>query len=74
MRQLEKKSLPKFENDFKWPTLRRTVKASLLYCSKSKAVMESSPVSGSVLNEIGKLGLLSYQDFCFLLALISTPK
>jgi Ca2+-binding EF-hand superfamily protein len=39
-----------------------------------KVVMESSPVSGSVLNEIGKLGLLSYQDFCFLLALISTPK
>ncbi|XP_023321981.1 calcium uptake protein 1 homolog, mitochondrial [Eurytemora carolleeae] len=39
-----------------------------------KVVMERSPISGSVLNEIGKLGLLSYQDFCFLLALISTPK
>ena len=36
--------------------------------------MEMSPVEESVLNEIAGLGLLSYADFCFLLALLSTPR
>jgi len=39
-----------------------------------KAAIEESPMPTSVLNDIGKLGLLSYSDFSFLLALLSTPR
>jgi len=39
-----------------------------------KAPIEESPLQTSVLNEIGKMGLLSYADFSFLLALLSTPR
>ena len=35
--------------------------------------LDQSPIEGSVLNEIGKNGLISYADFCFLLSLLSTP-
>jgi len=35
--------------------------------------LDMSPFEGSVLNEIGKNGLLSYADFCFLLSILSTP-
>jgi len=41
---------------------------------QGKLDMEMSPVEESVLNEIAGLGLLSYADFCFLLALLSTPR
>merc|ERR1711892_155447 len=36
--------------------------------------MEKSPIKGSILNDIGALGLLSYSDFCFLLTMLSTPQ
>jgi len=36
--------------------------------------LKKSPVSGSVLNEIGENGLISYNDFCFLLTVLSTPR
>jgi len=42
--------------------------------NEGKVKMEQSPVKDSLLNEIGQLGLLSYSDYCFLLALISTPR
>ena len=32
-----------------------------------------SPFEGSVLNQIGLNGLISYNDYCFLLALLATP-
>lgn len=35
--------------------------------------LDKSPVKGSILNEIGKNGLISYADYCFLLSLLSTP-
>eukprot|EP00092_Neocalanus_flemingeri_P044573 GFUD01049490.1.p1 GENE.GFUD01049490.1~~GFUD01049490.1.p1 ORF type:complete len:429 (+),score=99.60 GFUD01049490.1:85-1371(+) len=35
--------------------------------------LDKSPVEGSILNEIGKNGLISYADYCFLLSLLSTP-
>jgi len=39
----------------------------------SKIQVELSPVKNSILNKIGKDGLLTYSDFVFLLALVSTP-
>jgi len=42
--------------------------------NQGKVRMDISPIEDSVLNAIGKLGLLSYSDFCFLLGLISTPR
>jgi len=42
--------------------------------SVMKKKKEQSPVKNSVLNKIGATGLLSYADFCVLLALLSTPK
>jgi len=39
----------------------------------SKLLLDKSPLKESVLNEIGKQGLLSYSDFCFLLTLLATP-
>jgi len=36
--------------------------------------LDKSPVKGSILNEIGDNGLISYPDYCFLLSLLSTPK
>ena len=36
--------------------------------------MKQSPLEKSILNEIGANGLLSYNDFCFLLIILSTPK
>jgi len=36
--------------------------------------LDKSPVKDSILNEIGKCGLLSYSDYCFLLSLLSTPE
>ena len=35
--------------------------------------LDKSPVKGSILNEIGENGLISYSDYCFLLSLLSTP-
>eukprot|EP00091_Calanus_sinicus_P023064 TRINITY_DN7609_c0_g1_i1.p1 TRINITY_DN7609_c0_g1~~TRINITY_DN7609_c0_g1_i1.p1 ORF type:complete len:218 (-),score=43.26 TRINITY_DN7609_c0_g1_i1:606-1259(-) len=35
--------------------------------------LDKSPVQGSILNEIGRNGLISYADYCFLLSLLSTP-
>ena len=35
--------------------------------------LDKSPVKASILNEIGKNGLISYTDYCFLLSLLSTP-
>jgi len=35
--------------------------------------LEKSPFSESVLNKIGLDGLISYNDYCFLLALLATP-
>jgi len=35
--------------------------------------MKQSPLENSILNEIGKCGLLTYNDFCFLLTFLSTP-
>jgi len=35
--------------------------------------LDKSPIEGSILNEIGRYGLISYADFCFLLSLLSTP-
>jgi len=35
--------------------------------------LDKSPVQGSILNEIGAHGLISYSDYCFLLSLLSTP-
>merc|ERR1712241_486479 len=40
---------------------------------EGKFYMDKSPLSKSVLNDIGSQGLLSYSDFCFLLTLLSTP-
>jgi len=40
---------------------------------EGKFYMDKSPLSKSVLNDIGAQGLLSYSDFCFLLTLLSTP-
>jgi len=40
---------------------------------EGKIYMDKSPLSKSVLNDIGSQGLLSYSDFCFLLTLLSTP-
>merc|ERR1719357_1507849 len=39
-----------------------------------KAIHAHSPLEKSVLNEIGKCGLLSYVDFGVLLAMLSTPR
>jgi len=39
-----------------------------------KAIHAHSPLEKSVLNEIGKCGLLSYADFGVLLAMLSTPR
>jgi len=39
-----------------------------------KIAMDTSPVKDSVLNKIGELGLLSYEDYCFLVSLLSTPR
>lgn len=39
-----------------------------------KASIEESPMAKSVLNDIGRLGLLSYSDYSFLLAILSTPR
>ena len=36
--------------------------------------IQQSPMENSILNKIGENGLLSYTDFCFLLAILSTPK
>lgn len=33
-----------------------------------------SPIKDSLLNKIGEQGLISYADYCFLLAMLSTPK
>merc|ERR1711892_1152034 len=41
---------------------------------KNEFYMEKSPIKGSILNDIGALGLLSYSDFCFLLTMLSTPQ
>jgi Ca2+-binding EF-hand superfamily protein len=35
--------------------------------------MKKSPLQNSVLNQIGDNGLLTYDDFCFLLTVLSTP-
>jgi len=40
---------------------------------EGKFYMDKSPLTKSVLNDIGAQGLLSYSDFCFLLTLLSTP-
>ena len=40
---------------------------------QGKCYLDKSPGSKSVLNEIGAQGLLSYDDFCFLITLLSTP-
>jgi len=42
--------------------------------AKNSFYMEKSPIKGSILNEIGACGLLSYSDFCFLLTMLSTPQ
>eukprot|EP00092_Neocalanus_flemingeri_P008102 GFUD01008742.1.p1 GENE.GFUD01008742.1~~GFUD01008742.1.p1 ORF type:complete len:476 (-),score=79.04 GFUD01008742.1:336-1691(-) len=42
--------------------------------AENKFYMEKSPIQGSILNEIGAAGLLSYSDFCFLLTMLSTPQ
>jgi len=39
-----------------------------------KLELKKSQVANSVLNDIGKNGLLTYNDFCFLLTILSTPK
>lgn len=36
--------------------------------------LEQSPVQNSLLNQIGNNGLIAYNDFCFLLTLLSTPR
>ena len=36
--------------------------------------IQKSPKENSILNTIGENGLLTYTDFCFLLAILSTPK
>jgi len=36
--------------------------------------MDQSPVENSVLNQIGYNGLIAYNDFCFLLTLLSSPR
>lgn len=36
--------------------------------------LEQSPVENSILNQIGNNGLIAYNDFCFLLTLLSTPR
>ena len=38
-----------------------------------KLNLKQSSVDNSVLNKIGKCGLLNYNDFCFLLTVLSTP-
>ena len=35
--------------------------------------LDKSPVKGSILNEIGGHGLISYADYCFILCLLATP-
>lgn len=35
--------------------------------------MKKSPLENSVLNKIGDNGLITYEDFCFLLTVLSTP-
>merc|ERR1712215_635950 len=42
--------------------------------AKNDFYLEKSPIKGSILNEIGAHGLLSYSDFCFLLTMLSTPQ
>jgi len=42
--------------------------------AKNDFYLEKSPIKGSILNEIGAQGLLSYSDFCFLLTMLSTPQ
>jgi len=39
-----------------------------------KAIVLKSPTETSILNKIGEHGLLSYQDYNFLIAIISTPR
>jgi len=39
----------------------------------SKLQLDKSPLQKSLLNDIGKQGLISYSDFCFLLTLLATP-
>ena len=36
-------------------------------------ILDKSPVKGSILNEIGENGLISYADYCFILCLLATP-
>lgn len=36
--------------------------------------LKKSPVTGSILNAIGENGLITYNDFCFLLTILSTPR
>ena len=38
-----------------------------------KTRLDKSPAKNSVLNVIGENGLITYNDYCFLLALLSTP-
>ena len=38
-----------------------------------KTRLDKSPFKDSVLNQIGLNGLISYNDYCFLLALLATP-
>jgi len=38
-----------------------------------KTRLDKSPAKNSVLNVIGENGLISYNDYCFLLALLATP-
>ena len=38
-----------------------------------KTRLDKSPAKNSVLNVIGENGLISYNDYCFLLALMATP-
>ena len=38
-----------------------------------KTRLDKSPAKNSVLNVIGENGLITYNDYCFLLSLLSTP-
>lgn len=50
------------------------INAKELELEKVQGTLKKSPVSGSLLNKIGEHGLISYNDFCFLLTILSTPR